>query len=307
MIDLVVLGGSEEELQGPGDFQRQAFHKRPQQFGFVILRQATVAFGCIGLFEAHAVLADDVLGQLGAAEGLLPGIDLLTITHHRQVGDVGADIHNRHHLVLPLVRQLALDQFEGGEGGIGLHVHDRCLEPGRLGHGHPVFHLFLAGGGNQHFHLIRRGRGGTDNLEVQVHFLQGEGNVLVGLGFDEYFQLFFPLPGRNDDLLGDDGRGRQGHGYLTGGSTHAFPRPLDGFRRGFQIDDIAIRNDVPGQHFDGISLDAETILGITGKLDHLDGGRTYVQTDQGLGLRIEYREVELQTGLPKKVPLNIYS
>ncbi len=73
------------------------------------------------------------------------------------------------------------DMVDRAPHGIGLDIdHDR-LQPRRLGHGHPVVDLLLARGRNQHVDVVGRLRNGPEHLEVEVDFVEGERDVLVGL------------------------------------------------------------------------------------------------------------------------------
>ena len=101
------------------------------------------------------------------------------------------------------------DQLEGALRGIGLDVHHDGLEAGGLGGGDPVLDLFLAGGGNQHLDLVLAGGGRAEDLEVEVHLVQGERDVLVGLALDLDFHVLFALVAGQDHLLGDHRGGRQ--------------------------------------------------------------------------------------------------
>ena len=49
---------------------------------------------------------------------------------------------------------------------------------------------------------------GPDHLEIEIHLVERERDVLVRFGFDLQLELVFHLPGRNHDLLGDDSGGR---------------------------------------------------------------------------------------------------
>src|SRR5690606_40967366 len=70
------------------------------------------ALGRFGLFEAHAVLAGDVLGELAATEGLLTRIDRLSVAEHGDVHDAGADVDQRDDLIRAAARQLPAEQLE---------------------------------------------------------------------------------------------------------------------------------------------------------------------------------------------------
>ena len=62
----------------------------------------------------HAVAADDVLGELVAAERLLARVDRLVVAQHGDVHDVGADVDHRDVLVLAAARAAAARRAEGG-------------------------------------------------------------------------------------------------------------------------------------------------------------------------------------------------
>jgi hypothetical protein len=108
------------------------------------------------------------------------------------------------------------DAAHGQAGGVGLDVQHHRLQACGLGQALAVLHAVLAGGGDQHLDIAHRRGAGADDAEVQADLVQRERDVLVGLGLDLQFQLFFAQAGRQHDLLGDHGRLRHGHHHLLG-------------------------------------------------------------------------------------------
>ena len=294
MFNAGVLGGSEEELHGALHFERQIFQERAQDFGFVRIGQAPGALGVLGLLLAHAILAHDVLGELAAAERLLARVYGLIVSKHGNVHDVGSDIDQRDVLFFAIVGELFLDQFERGLHRIGFHVHDQGLQPRGLGYRHAVLHFFLARGGDQHLHLLDIGGRGADHLIVEIDLLQGEGNVLVGLGLDLDAQLVVTQAGRYHDLLGDHRRRGQRHRHVLGACGQFFPAKLDRLRHGLEVGDIAVDHRVLGQGFNYIALHAQRPFARIHNFDHLHGGRADVHPEKGRCFRLEYVKVQAE-------------
>src|SRR5215471_616987 len=71
LVDLVVRGRGEEELQCPGDLERERLHERLQDIVVVVLRQPLVLLRRLGLLDRQVECALDVERQLIAAEGLV--------------------------------------------------------------------------------------------------------------------------------------------------------------------------------------------------------------------------------------------
>ena len=86
LVDLVVGRRREEELQRAGHLQRQRFHERLQHVGVVVLGQALVLLGRLGLFGRQVERALDVLGQLVAAERLVAREQELVVAQARRSG-----------------------------------------------------------------------------------------------------------------------------------------------------------------------------------------------------------------------------
>ena len=116
LVDLVVRRRREEELQRPRDLERERFHERLQDVAVVVLRQALVLLGRLGLVRRQVERALDVLGQLIAAEGLVAGEQELVVPQHIEMRDVRADVDQRDVLVAPVRRQRRRDQPERSPG-----------------------------------------------------------------------------------------------------------------------------------------------------------------------------------------------
>jgi hypothetical protein len=81
---------------------------------------------------------------------------------------------------------------------------------------------------------------------------------------------------------------------MPGRSGQLFPGPLDGLGSRFQIDNIAVGNNILRQYLDRVSLHTIAILAITGEFNHLDGRRADVNAYQCACLGTKDRKIELQ-------------
>jgi hypothetical protein len=79
-------------------------------------------------------------------------------------------------------------------------VHDKRLQSRGLGDRDAVLDLFLARRRDHHFLLVGAGGRRTDHLEIEVHFLEREGDVLVGFGLDLDLERVLAQGGVDDDL-----------------------------------------------------------------------------------------------------------
>ncbi len=84
------------------------------------------------------------------------------------------------------------------------------------------------------------------------------------------FKLLLPLPGGNDDLLGDDHRGRQRERDVVVPAAEPLVRALEGVRDQVQVGDVAVGDDVAHQGLDRIALEPIRALPRFGELDELD-------------------------------------
>lgn len=139
------------------------------------------------------------------------------------MGDLGADLEQRHHLAGAGLGQLRGDAVERGAGGVRFDVHDGRLEAGRLGDGDPVLDLFAARGRQHDLDVLGRVGGRADDVEVQADLVERERDVLAGLRFDLHFELVLRQAGRQDDFLGDDGRRRHAQRGQLGAAAALFP------------------------------------------------------------------------------------
>jgi len=86
--------------------------------------------------------------------------------------------------------------------------------------------------------------GGADDAEVETHLVQGERDVLVGLDLDLDLQVALGKAGRQDDLAGDDRRGRQRHGSEPGTGAAGLDHPAQGQGHLVEVLDIAVDDQV---------------------------------------------------------------
>src|SRR5882724_1262172 len=282
-----------QEVQRALHFLRQVLHERPQHLGLEIIRQAARALRRLRLLGAHAVAADDLLRQLVAAEGLLTRIDRLIVAQHRHVHHVGADVDDGDVLVPAAAGQRLHHQRQGRLLREGLDVHHQRLETGEVRDRDTVLDLLLARGGDQHLLLLGVVRRRPERLEIQIHFLERERNVLVRLAFDLDFELVLAQPRRDHDLLGDHGAGRHRHRDVPGARAKALVRALHRIGRLLEIADVAVDHRIANERLDGIALDPVRTSARFNDLEHLYRRRADVQPEQRRRLRLE--QVEIHT------------
>ena len=187
----------------------------------------------------------------------------------------------------PLAGQRRRDELERLLHRVGLDVHHARLEAGGLGDGDPVLDLLLARGGDQHLRLFGIVRRRTDDLEVEVDLVERERNVLIGLGLDLKLEVLLLLARRDDDLLGDDHRGRKGERDVAVAAAQPLVGALQRVADEVEVGDVAVGDDVPDQRLDGVPLEAVAAFARFGELHQLDRRRTDVDADQGRVLRLE--------------------
>ena len=159
-------------------------------------------------------------------------------------------------------------QFECRQRRKRLDVDDIGFQPRGFGSRHPVLDLFLAGRRDQDIDVVAV-TDFSEDLEVEVHFLERERNVLIGFRLDLQFHLLLAQATRQHDTLGDHRRCGQGHGHQLGAAGHASQTAAQGFGYRFEIGDVAVRYGISGKWLDGVALDLETGLGFTREFHHL--------------------------------------
>ena len=87
---------------------------------------------------------------------------------------------------------------------MGLNVHNHRLQSSSLCKPLTVLHLLAARGSNQHIHISRRAFVRANNAEIQTHFVQREGDVLVGLRLYLHLQLLIGHASGQADFFGDN-------------------------------------------------------------------------------------------------------
>jgi hypothetical protein len=140
-----------------------------------------------------------------------------------------------------VIGQLLLDLLEGSHHGKGFHIHQLGAQAGHFHHGHPLFHFFLAGGTQQDFQIIQAAAGRAQHLVIQIHFIQREGDDLVGFGLDHAFHVF-GLADRYQQLFVDGHRGRNGDGDIPDRAAKSLPCFAQGLGNPFDIHQIAFGN-----------------------------------------------------------------
>ena len=109
-----------------------------------------------------------------------------------------------------------------------LNIHHHRLEPRRLSQTLTILDFFPARRGNKHIHVTWCVLAGPNDTEIQTHFIQGEGNVLVGFRLHLHFQLLVGHAIRQGDFFGDDGRRRQGERDVFGACAAFFDNAAQG-------------------------------------------------------------------------------
>ena len=97
---------------------------------------------------------------------------------------------------------------------------------------------------------------GPSDLEIEVHFLERERDVLVRLALDLHLELFLAQARTEHDLLRDHRTRRHGHGDVLGAGRQALVRAAHRFGHGFEVVDIAVDDGIARQRLDGVALDA---------------------------------------------------
>ena len=204
VVDAVVLRRGEEELQRALHFHGQVLHERAQHLGLEVIGQAAGALGVLGLLRAHAVAADDVLGELVAAERLLARVHRLVVAQHRHVHDVGADVDDRDVLVLAAAGQRSAPRARARSAArTTRRPSPAAFRPADSATATRSSTFSLRVAAIMHFLLLGVGRRRAEHLEIEVHLLERERDVLVGLALDLDLELVLAQRGRHDDLLGD--------------------------------------------------------------------------------------------------------
>ena len=99
---------------------------------------------------------------------------------HEDGRDLVPDVDQPHH---PAAQRLRVVVLEGVVQREGVHVHHRGAHAGVLQQHHPLLHQLPLGGHQQHVHLQPL-RLRVQDLEVELHALHVEGDVLLGLPAD---------------------------------------------------------------------------------------------------------------------------
>ncbi len=211
--------------------------------------------------------------------------------HHGDPRHRRADVDHDRDVFLGDAGGSAADELEGRLGRVGLDVHHDRLEPGRFGGGDAILDLFLARGGDQHLHLVvARGRG-PEHLEVEVHLVERERDVLVRLALDLHLHVLLALVAGEDHLLGDDGGGGEGERDVADARPERLVGALDRLAGGLDVGDIAVDDRVLGQGLDRVALDSVDITAGLGDLHHLDRRRADVAADERR--RFRFQKIEL--------------
>src|SRR5882762_1001288 len=204
-----------------------------------------------------------------------------------------ADVGDRDVLVLAAAGQRLHHQRQGRLLREGLDVHHQRLEAGEMRDRDTVLDLLLACGGDQHLLILGVVRRRAERLEIQIHFLERERNVLVRLAFDLDFELVLAQPRGHHDLLGDHRAGRHRHRDVLGARAEALVRALHRIGCLLEVADVAVDHGIAKERLDGVALDSVGTFARFDDLEHLYGRRADVQPEQRRRLRLE--QVEIHT------------
>ena len=149
-------------------------------------------------------------GVVMTAEGDVAREDGGSAAHHVGLHDAGADVDESHRFL----RDPGMVELELVLDGEGVEIHHERLESRLFHHGHVLEDLDLLHRHQDHGH----GVGGlTDDLIVEKHVVDGEGDVVLGLEGDGVRQL----------LRGHLGQRHSLHDRLTSGDGDHGRRALD--------------------------------------------------------------------------------
>jgi hypothetical protein len=174
-----------------------------------------------------------------------------------------------------------VDELEGVLDAERVDVDDLGLEA-RLAHdAGEVVDLVLLRGHEQEVHLTGLGAAAQD-LVVDVHDLDVEGNVLLGLPRDLLGELGLRHDG-DGDLADDDALPVDADGNVTRGNALRGPDRREGVDDGRAVHDVAVDDGLRGQRRDAVANHRETFASLA-ELHDLDRARADVDADEVLAV-----------------------
>ena len=191
--------------------------------------------------------------------------------------------------------------------GEGVDVHDDRRAPGLGDDAGVVADLVLLRRHQQHVHGALRRRRGDQDLVVEVHVLDVEGDVLLGFPVDGLGELLLGHR-RQRDLLDDDRVTGQRRRDVLGPELGVGEQAPDGVGDRAAVDDGAIDNAVGRDRLDP---DGRDLIALPGglELDGLHGARPDVEPHQGFASAKEQLSLPASRSPPqraKAVPAWLY-
>ena len=181
-----------------------------------------------------------------------------------------------------------LEQLAGVFHRVGFDVDHPRRQATDLHRRTEVFDLLAAAGRQQHIHRVRRALGGAQDLEIQIHFFDGIGNVLIGLDLDLLFHVLQAQAVRHGNHLGDcRGAGHCSRRVLGAGAGSG-DRAQDRLADDFDLDYLLVCHCVGRQCFGSIGLNVITFAPLA-KLQQLHRTGTNIQSQQALAAPSEQR------------------
>ncbi|MNQ66837.1 hypothetical protein D3C85_813390 [compost metagenome] len=176
---------------------------------------------------------------------------------HAEGGHGGADVDDRHGQLVMAIAHLGREQGVGALQCVGFDIDHLGIEPGQCQRGFAHFDVFLATGGQQHVDPFRIACRGALHFEIDGHFFQRVGDVLVGLDLQLVLQVVVGEPGFHFDGLGD--HGRTGHGYRSDldAGTCLGDHSGKGLPHALQLSNVLLDHCVWRERLDGIGLHFE--------------------------------------------------
>jgi hypothetical protein len=210
------------------DRRREAIHDRRQAvtgqgIQIIILVQALP-----GLLHGHAERFPEGLLEPAFPHRYVAGQQRTTVSDQADAGDLVTDVDEAER---PVARPL-VGVLERRLHREGVDLDDRGLEAARLEEPHATFHEVLLGGDDHHLHL-RAPAIGVEDLEIEAHAVDVEGNVLLGFPAYDLPRLRLPHAVHADPLHDDVAAGHRGGGRPAADSGPlAYPpqrldRPLE--------------------------------------------------------------------------------
>jgi len=227
-------------LDPDGDLVPAALHARLE------LRCPLVALEhLLGVVRRQATLPLQVLAELAGADREVAREQRDAILHDVHVRDLVPDVDERRDAVL----LGGVVELEGVVERECIHVHDARIEPSLAEQVELGLDQLPLGGHQEHVHL-KTGPVRIEHLEVQLHPLDVEGDVLLGLPADDVVgvRLVHPI---DLDLLDDHVPAADGHDHALLLDARRDEEALDRLRHHAGVHDLPLDDGVRQHVRDG--------------------------------------------------------